>query len=258
MLPTPFSRLAPPTNTKLVEFRIMGCYNGLLCLLEQPARRIHLWNPSTRICKKLPEIPDCGGIHTLGFGWVESSDEYKVFLVHNDGTYKVYSSKAKSWKTIGLRTDLLRVWGTGVFAGGKLHWSHFRPCEQYILFFDFKSEVFGSIDLPFAPDIRDKFGLVCVLGGSLCVLRRHDDYERGLAHVWVMKEESWEKAVALDHLLELLQSPSPLVVGLNGEVLLSIGSHLLVYDARDNVFHVLKYTSYCHVYVESLVSPEDL
>ncbi|XP_057803197.1 F-box protein CPR1-like [Salvia miltiorrhiza] len=181
---------------------------------------------------------------------------------------QVYSSKTKSWKTIEHCADLLFCGREGVFAGGKLYWTSFNGHKEDIIFFDLKSEVFGRIELPFD---QEKYGFCSVgsIGGFLCVLSCN--YERGV-RVWVM--ESWEKVVTLDRLLELLQPP-PLLVGVKGEILVNCGSTVLVYECQDNVVRSLKYCSCCwnsvftklddcvrsiseRVYVESLVSPQDL
>ncbi|XP_057802849.1 F-box/kelch-repeat protein At3g06240-like [Salvia miltiorrhiza] len=263
----PLSPLADPTNTTVTGYEIIGCCNGLLCIVNDE-NIFQLWNPSTRISKKLPKISNADFIDRLEFGWVESIDEYKVFVIvhdYNSSVGKVYSSKTKSWKTIELCDDLVRCWPGGVFAGGKLYLKN--GLEKVINFLDLKSEVFGRIELPFD---QEKYGKVGVLGGFLCVLCFND--EIGGYRVWVMKE-SWEKVVTLSHLLELLQPP--LVKGLNGDILVNCGSILGVYDCRDNVFRDLSYCScyqvtgisshedcvglFSHdVYVESLVSPEDL
>ncbi|XP_057802924.1 F-box/kelch-repeat protein At3g06240-like [Salvia miltiorrhiza] len=279
------SPLAVPTNTTLMRFLILGCYNGLLCILEQPSGiyswnpstgfsrnlpeqpcRIHLWNPSTGISKKLPEISNVCYVHNFGFGWVESSGEYKVFvsvanLDNNEWKWvgKVYSSKTKSWKTIERCEEYEYTYPCkeGIFAGGKLYWTNNNGYKEDIIFLDLKSEVLGRIKLPFDHEFCvEEPWFVGVLGGCLCAL---DYVGTDVVQVWVMKE-SWEKVVTLSHLLELLQPP-PLVVGLKGEILVNCGFILLGFDRQDNVFRcpeVCRRYSSTLVYVESLVSPEDL
>ncbi|XP_057786345.1 F-box/kelch-repeat protein At3g23880-like [Salvia miltiorrhiza] len=261
--------------------KIVGCCNGLLCILEEEEEkeeeriRIQLWNPSTRISKKLPEISNPGFIQKFGFGWVESSDEYKVFVSvfgfhDSQGIGKVYSSKTKSWKTIEMCPYLHSSWSRGVFAGGKLYWK--SGLVKLIICLDLKSEVFGRIEFPLDQEYYG--GTVGVLGGFLCVLC--DNYKIGF-RVWVMKE-SWERVATFAHLVELLQ-PAPLVVGLKGEILVNCGSFVVVYYCRDNVFRDpklfceascacqdIRFRNYedCarsisyEVYAESLVSPKDL
>ncbi|XP_057802842.1 F-box/kelch-repeat protein At3g23880-like [Salvia miltiorrhiza] len=236
----------------------MGSCNGLLCIHEKPSigeqSRFHLWNPSTRISKKLPQISNCGYVTAVGFGWVESSDEYKVFVSFGNLDYdtrqtksvcKVYSSKTKSWKTIEHCAYLYSCGVAGIFAGGKLYWKNEH--EKVITFLDIKSEVFGRIEIP--------------LGQEKEVIR-----------VWVMKEEAWKRVATFANLVELLQ-PAPLVVGPKGEILVNFGSILLVYeilvnfgsillvyDRQDNVFRcpMVNFLYSPRVYVESLVSPEDV
>ncbi|XP_057802868.1 F-box/kelch-repeat protein At3g23880-like [Salvia miltiorrhiza] len=188
--------------------------------------------------KKLPEISNANFFDNFGFGWVESIDEYKVFVSlddYNSNVGKVYSSNTKSWKTIELCNDFVLCWQGGAFASGKLYWKNAHD-EKVIIFLDLKNEVFGRIELPFDPEV---YGEIGVLGGFLCVLCFND--ERGF-RVWVMKE-SWEKVVTLSHLLELLQPP--LVKGLNGDILVNYGSTVVVYDCQDNVFRNLEYCSCC-------------
>ncbi|XP_057802843.1 F-box/kelch-repeat protein At3g23880-like [Salvia miltiorrhiza] len=251
--------------TTLLPLQIWGFCNGLFCVLSERPERVYLWNPSTRTSKKLPEISSPGYVRSYGFGWVESSDEYKVFvlLVHYDyyrgidnWVGKVYSSKTKSWKTTGY---LPVSWERGVFAGGKLYWM--SSVYQDINFLDLKSEVFGRIELPFDHEFcRKWYWFVDVLGGLLCVLC-HIELNSNAVRVWVMKEEAWKRVATFAHLVELLQ-PSPLLVDHKGEILVNCGSILLAYNRQDNVFreHEVYHCGTVHVYVdvESLVSPEDL
>ncbi|XP_057801684.1 F-box/kelch-repeat protein At3g06240-like [Salvia miltiorrhiza] len=289
----PFSPLAYPTNNTLpmgyhfayprnttlsIGYEIVGSCNGLLCIVDDE-NIFHLWNPSTRIIsKKLPEISLVNYLDdfdNFGFGWVESSDEYKVFVnvVKSDSSVgEIYSTRTKSWKTIDLCPYFLPFRKGGVFAGGKLYWMY--EDDKVIIFLDLKSEEFGRIEIPFDQEMygefeQDNYGIVGVLGGFVCVLCFN--YQIRGYRVWVTKE-SWEKVLTLSHLLELLQPP--LVKGLNGDILVNCGSTVVVYDCQDNVFRDLKYCSCCEdsefnshedcvdsishdVYVESLVSPED-
>ncbi|XP_057802350.1 F-box/kelch-repeat protein At3g23880-like [Salvia miltiorrhiza] len=260
------SPLPHPTNTTLMPSLTLGCYNGLLCILDEPRRRIELWNPSTRISKKLLEISSPSYVLNLGFGWVESSGEYKVFvllvdIIDNDEwerVGKVYSSKTKSWKTIEFCDDLLSCWIRGWFAGGKLYWRKTEDDQKDIIFLDLKSEVFGKIELPFHhKEIYNEKYIVGVLGGCLCVIYYSPllYYYPGISRVWVMKE-AWEEVATLSHLNELLQPP---LVRLNGKTLVDCGSTLLVYNVH-NVFRIPEASAglSSYVYVESLVSPEDV
>ncbi|XP_057803057.1 F-box/kelch-repeat protein At3g23880-like [Salvia miltiorrhiza] len=252
----------------LLPYQILGCCNGLFCVLKKSRKRatiVYLWNPSTRTSKKLPEISSPGNVRNYGFGWVESSDEYKVFVVvenfhiyNSKRVVKVYSSKTKSWKTIELSGYLRLSWGGGVFAGGKLYWRNsINLYKEEINSLDLKSEVFGRIELPFDHEFcRKWYWFVGVLGGLLCVLC-HIEFNSNVVRVWVMKE-SWKRVATFAHLVELLQ-PAPLLVGRKGQILLNCGSTLLVYDCGDNVFRRRDEVCYqSRVYVESLVSPEDL
>lgn len=62
------------------SFCIVGSCNGLVCVLID-IDELYLWNPSTRECKKLPNL-DVESVHRLeeryGLGYDDFSDDYKV------------------------------------------------------------------------------------------------------------------------------------------------------------------------------------
>ncbi|XP_057802870.1 uncharacterized protein LOC131018169 [Salvia miltiorrhiza] len=61
-------------------YEIVGSCNGLVCLLEMiKPNRIQLWNPSTRISKKLPEISSPGKDGGKLY-WKNRSDDAIYFL----------------------------------------------------------------------------------------------------------------------------------------------------------------------------------
>ncbi|XP_057797456.1 F-box/kelch-repeat protein At3g23880-like [Salvia miltiorrhiza] len=125
---------------------IVGCCNGLVCLVRNI--QFVLWNPSTRIYKKLPHLDDLDdnddyghncAFDSCGFGWDESSGDYKVFATatvtagvrHTMAIAMMYSLKHDSWKEvkgwdswkkthgIGIGRDKMRM---GMLASGSLHW----------------------------------------------------------------------------------------------------------------------------------------
>ncbi|KAL8551558.1 hypothetical protein ACS0TY_000594 [Phlomoides rotata] len=79
------SRLPVKSLLKFREVTIVGSCNGLVCILED-TRGFILWNPSTRIARNLPDVGVgenlVGDDFTrYGFGYDESSDDYKVFVI---------------------------------------------------------------------------------------------------------------------------------------------------------------------------------
>ncbi|XP_057801977.1 F-box/kelch-repeat protein At3g23880-like [Salvia miltiorrhiza] len=175
---------------------IVGCCNGLVCCCIFKEGRFFLWNPATRISKKLPKMPiekDDLPCQNYGFGWDESSGAYKVFvvLISKGWVGKVYSSNTNSWKTVEC-FDFCNIFGFEAhFVSGKLHWARM---DEYvgrygyvedIAAFDLKSEEFGVMKLPCES--------VMWLGvnanqGCLCAVSYDERTEFG---VWLMKQDSW-------------------------------------------------------------------
>ncbi|KAL8538632.1 hypothetical protein ACS0TY_000594 [Phlomoides rotata] len=116
------------------EVTIVGSCNGLVCILEDTGGFI-LWNPSTIIARNLPDVGVgenlVGDDFTrYGFGYDESSDDYKVFVIItlscSPNVYRaisrLYSLKSNSWKTLKDKQDSdIQFEGGGTFASGNLH-----------------------------------------------------------------------------------------------------------------------------------------
>lgn len=245
------------------EVLVVGCCNGLACILKK-LRRFSLVNPSSRISKGLPYIESDGRVLKSGFGWDESSDDYKVFALQWDDSRrrvgKIYSSKTNSWKIVKHNKGFRFTHKPGYFLRGKLHWCGGTIWEVVTL--NLKTEEFGTMELPRHRG-RWFYTSLGVVRGSLNLLRV---YHETVVEVWVMKEygvnESWEKVIDM---LPVVYEPydirigsAPIGLGPNGEILLIYGSAFLVYHPKDCVFRPYKkISSLCgmFLYVESLVSP---
>ncbi|KAL6525360.1 hypothetical protein OROHE_015667 [Orobanche hederae] len=276
--PTP---LNDPNINQLKYLRIVGCLNGLVCIVYN-YRSFAFWNPSTKNFKKLPQSHDeassCWCILNHGFGWDESSDDYKVFAfvyvyMHSEEEVirKVYSSRTNSWKTVehmDLQLQQNRGYTEGIFVavGGKLHWNRDEG-EIYIGCFDLKTEVWGKMKLPYEYKTTgsDFYSMVGVFDGCLSSIKFYY-FECPMVEVWVMKEygvqESWSKLIALSHFQEHVQRPlsAKYAVGRDGEVLLFFGMFFLIYYPRHNEFRRLPqfdgYVYQQNICVESLVWPQ--
>ncbi|KAK4433147.1 F-box/kelch-repeat protein [Sesamum alatum] len=253
------------------SIRVVGCCNGLICILID-RKRFFLWNPSTRMSKKLPDIDDKlkhGDITKFGFGFDDSGD-YKVFAVLSvfwitgryQATGKVYSLKTNSWRRIKDKDGGSFDEG-GKFVSGKLHWG--RKCgpdfRWDIVSFDLEREVYGVVEQPSYPQGGFKPALG-VLDGCLCVLC---DYCNNHLDVWLLKEygvrESWSKVVTVPYPCDVWAGPfsTPLCIGPEGEVLLIVGFIFAVYYPKENRFSITRIVNFdefraADVYVESLVS----
>ncbi|KAL8509821.1 hypothetical protein ACS0TY_016878 [Phlomoides rotata] len=116
-------------NVQTGEIDLVGCCNGLVCILLDFTRFI-VWNPTTKKSRNLPDFVNKqkhGLILKHGFGFDELNDDFKVFgslhFYATDGTLhttgKVYSLRSNSWKVVEHSVSSLD--GAGVYVSGKLH-----------------------------------------------------------------------------------------------------------------------------------------
>ncbi|KAL8538573.1 hypothetical protein ACS0TY_000552 [Phlomoides rotata] len=261
------------------KVEIVGSCNGLVCILEDTGGLI-LCNPSTRMAMNLPDIGVgenlVGKAFTkYGFGYDESSDDYKVFVVItlccSPNVYRaisrLYSLKTNSWKTLKDEQDSdIQFGGGGTFASGNLHWV---TGNREIGSFNLKSEVDGMVEQPSYPK-GDIFPTLGVIDGCLSVISVlcFKDYQHAYFDVWVMKEygvkESWVKVVTLPNFRRRIYSICERLVsfsrGPKGEILVIHSSTFVVYYPKGNGVHhrsqINNTTSVtgAYFYVESLVS----
>ncbi|KAL8538630.1 hypothetical protein ACS0TY_000592 [Phlomoides rotata] len=274
------------------EVNLVGSCNGLVCLL-QDRKNFVLWNPSTRMSF---DLPDARQMSTLdmgswifpmyGFGYDESSDDYKVFAIVTSKCYlrcppvcKLYSLNTHSWKTLGDCYSPFSSDRMGKFVNGKLHWFGIIGEELGLVSLDLKNEVYEMIEQPSSSFIIEQpsssFAITVptpalgVIEGCLSVLW---DYPNSHFDVWVMKEygvkDSWVKMFTLPNLHHpslRRQAPRSFCRGPNGELLLIYYNSTMMiysYNAEDDVFHfshIINIGEVCEVmeaddYVQSLVS----
>ncbi|KAI5648195.1 hypothetical protein M9H77_34200 [Catharanthus roseus] len=110
-----------PPNT--LHFCYIGFINGLSCWSLHPMDKIALWNPSIRKFKVLPI--DAPSLSSFGFGYDESSDDYKIIILTNyakNGVprmeVEIYSSKKKCSYKIDdyLDGDISSFWHENITA----------------------------------------------------------------------------------------------------------------------------------------------
>ncbi|MCD9560534.1 hypothetical protein HAX54_019231, partial [Datura stramonium] len=104
-------------NSPRQSVSVVGSVNGLICLVIKDNDLV-LWNPSIRKFRKLPDSGlkfevsigsyfDSYTIVMYGFGYDESTDDYKVVGVLCNDKYnilhhvevKIYSLKSDSWRS---------------------------------------------------------------------------------------------------------------------------------------------------------------
>ncbi|PIN16733.1 hypothetical protein CDL12_10608 [Handroanthus impetiginosus] len=264
-----------PIDSSVNSLRLVGCCNGLVCILINK-KEFFLWNPATKESKKLPHVEVTigrwGFVAEHGFGFDKSSGDYKVCAVlHDDYVQimaKIYSLKTNSWRRIRDIDDGLADIMKGKFVSGKLHWRRkkkppYMNRRCYISSLDLKNELFGMVEQPrlseidFDPVLGDFDGCLSLLYGD----------PQCSSDLWVMKQygvkDSWIKLLTIPDYLCYCPGTNFLtefyVVSCNGEVLFKYDSNLLIYNLKENRFSnrlIIGIDRFggIDVYVDSLVS----
>ncbi|KAF3664066.1 hypothetical protein T459_07968 [Capsicum annuum] len=269
-----------PMSSPQQYVSIVGSVNGLICLMINEVDLV-LWNPSIRKFKKLPDsrlkdkvtggnqcdIPK-GVCVVYGFGYDESSDDYKVVGCIEDrinlvpqAEVEIYSLKSDSWRSKDDVPDGVLLSKPCKCVNGKLHWINNNK-ESNIISFDLADEKWGKVELPRYRE-GNLFLDLKVLGSDLCVFCNYMEIH---ADVWVMRDygvkESWTKMYSVKY-PDRFFSPfisRTLCMSNKGEVLLVPGSTLMVHNPEDEPIRYPKVTNFdfcvaMNIYIESLVSP---
>ncbi|KAG7969566.1 hypothetical protein I3843_07G037000 [Carya illinoinensis] len=159
------SVIAVPFQKQGRYVRIIGSCNGLVCVALYSRRYFYIWNPSTGYYRKLPDpgISLSEGIHSHGFGYDPSTDDYKLLVANfrtpppRESEIKVFSFKRNSWKILrGLNHPGLAGscrGSAGILCNGSLHW-HIHDSREplyglRICRFDLAEEKFDEMLMPF-------------------------------------------------------------------------------------------------------------
>ncbi|KAK4425948.1 F-box protein [Sesamum alatum] len=253
--------------------RIMGSCDGLICHVID-RKGLFLWNPSTRVWKKLPDFGfnENFGIFAYGLGFDKSSDDYKVVVVliggrdSNEVAVKVYSLKTDQWKRIeNFKGRWLRD-NRAAFVHGKLHWiaNYDREFKSgwKIVSLDLGTEEYGVLEMPKNVEI----GWYKKLGASEeCLYMLCSNLTS--ADVWIMDDygvgkRTWTKVASVPCIGDFPahQYRSVLYVLENGEVVLHCGLKLVIFNPKDCSIRCPEIRDAneliaAKTYIESLVSP---
>ncbi|KAL8058486.1 hypothetical protein ABFX02_03G021550 [Erythranthe guttata] len=267
-----------------------GSCNDLICVLVD-ACRFFLLNPSTREFKELPDFftgttcpKNLGSISGYGFGFDESSCDYKVYAVFSmtspydrdvgfpsKSVARVYSFKTDSWGVNAFFEDRWTI-GQGKFVSGKLHWINYykTKLKWEIVCFDLTNESFGTVERPscmegcYIPRLGVFKGCLCM--SFDCALTVGFDIliwnEYGV-------EDSWSRLLTISYLsvfenssfTRMFNRVTPLFLLPSGEIMFTSGSDFLIYNKKDGCVrqrHTIDFdrdrVREAEVYTESLVS----
>ncbi|KAK6138561.1 hypothetical protein DH2020_027698 [Rehmannia glutinosa] len=229
-----------------IPIRIVGSCNGMVCVAIDEENLI-LWNPSIRKYKRLPflHIRSGSGCYMKdGFGFDEFNDDYKVvaifFSIFQYGPYKVliFSLKANKWRRIEDFKNGMPLDHSGKYVNGKLHWLVDIDGCMDIVSLDLASERYEKMGVPHNAD--NGFDDPCLTLGLF-------------SKVSTLHNSAFWNAGFYPHMLRLWLLN-------NGEILLSYGCVIVIYNPKDNIYRYppIDNIASIHqgdVFVESLVSP---
>ncbi|XP_060667979.1 F-box/kelch-repeat protein At3g23880-like [Ziziphus jujuba] len=242
--------------------RILGTYNGLICLYcTVDYRDAAVWNPATGEKKDLPcPLILKSHIRAAGFGFDANNNDYKMVLIHLfidvadnvrlPGGFQLeyYSLKANSWKLVNeiQGMDLLFDDGTlGAYTNGMISWLAYTVEEEEeedyrrdeIISFDLSNEVIIRTPLPDnigSHAAEQSVNHVRVLNESFAVVS--DNFHKFEFDIWVLREvgvvESWTKLFTVGPLPHSVSDP--LVIWKEGVVFWNKkDKELILYDSAN-------------------------
>ncbi|XP_026442139.1 F-box/kelch-repeat protein At3g23880-like [Papaver somniferum] len=198
----PIERIKRMVTTPIKGSRFIGSCNGLICLVgEEHDIPVRICNPFTKEYVNLPEIRIDGDdldFCTFGFGYLPSTNEYKVVAVHVFETelieVHIYTlGSGNGWRNLGkFNSEFSPMYNQdqehGSFVNGSIYWAGANL--NTILTFDLIEEKFCKHleppPLPLDTDLQSH--TIGVLDGSLYISIL-DEEERGF-DVWLLKKKN--------------------------------------------------------------------
>ncbi|XP_047337114.1 F-box protein At3g07870-like isoform X2 [Impatiens glandulifera] len=217
------AHLLPPRFDRHYDMIIVNSCRGLLCLRSlRTSFPFYVFNP---ISSEFTLIPNPVVIESedpvslmVGFGYSPISDKYKIIKVsksrdstgkncfHTD-IYTIGPPSSSSWRRVENAPIQEVTECFSMFLNGRLYWIMNENvsiyCYEFMIYFDFDSETFGTTLLPPPFDISRYRDTVAVVnfGAFQGMLRISVLTDSGNnPHIWVMKEFGVDKSWCLDEL----------------------------------------------------------
>ncbi|KAL0799515.1 hypothetical protein Bca101_054690 [Brassica carinata] len=197
----------PPKEVDICN--IFHCDGLLLCTTKD--KRLVVWNPCSGETMWINprDRYKKTDYYALGYDNNSSNKQYKILRVdlHQDlpvnNEYEIYDFTSNSWKVLGVANDwFLALSRRGVSLKGNTYWvatrSVGRPSLDFLLSFNFTTEMFESLSLPPTFPISNSISALSVVREEeLCLLGIDEDHPTDL-HVWVATSTtSWRKSITL-------------------------------------------------------------
>ncbi|KAK7318643.1 hypothetical protein RJT34_03347 [Clitoria ternatea] len=228
--PVPEHRYDPRIHIWGLPLWNMGSCRGFI-LLSNYMGDLMVWNPSTGVCRRIPDSPsDLPAAYLNGIGYDESTDDYLVVLLGVNPLYdpneeydadavtdwptriQFFSFKTNEWVQVDgdypqYIDNFYEELFTGFFLNGALHWQVISKDKQVnvILAFDLKRRSLSEI--PYPQDLQELIDpttqkiYLRVMGECLTLTKfisEDDKFE-----FWVMKEYKVPSSWTLIHALPI-------------------------------------------------------
>ncbi|KAJ0806760.1 putative F-box domain-containing protein [Helianthus annuus] len=177
---------------------LVGSSNGLVCITSSCGFEFSVVNPMTReVTRLIRPLPYMGLSLCWGFGYDESTDDYKVIVKGDNQTcVRVLSLKSNVWRVIE-EVKYKFISTTGILSNGALHWIvEDQNYKKLIISFDLSKEEFKEIPQPADAGYEATYSShLGIVKECLCIFRRSNCCF--LEDLWMMKrynvKESWER-----------------------------------------------------------------
>ncbi|KAF8080703.1 hypothetical protein N665_0926s0004 [Sinapis alba] len=195
---------------------VFHCDGLLLCTTKD--KRLVVWNPCSGETKWVkPRDRDTykkTDYYALGYDNKSSCKQYKILRMDRQdlplsNVYEIYDFTSNAWRVLGVASDwFLAKYRRGVSSKGNTYWvatqAAEKPHHDFILSFDFSTEMFQSLSLPHLfPYGTSALSVVkeeqlCLLGADLDIFFWDEGTELSGLQVWVITSTgSWSKSQAV-------------------------------------------------------------
>ncbi|GMH10990.1 hypothetical protein Nepgr_012831 [Nepenthes gracilis] len=227
-------------------FRILGCVNGLVCLIDDIGRRtdhVILWNPVIRRSLTLPN-PNIAldySVHrtvVYGFGYGGFSNDYKIvrFLSPRRNSrgkplVEIFRLSRGFWENLDWSGSLPFLDSRQAYVSGAIHW---LAEGNLIMAFDVDPEVLREVKLPNA---LQNSPFECLIVAAWCkLLCVFESQYPGDFCLWVMEDCGMERTWTRRFVVKSFGIPRWIrSLRKNGEVILVENDNRLVsFDPKTN------------------------
>ncbi|XP_026395988.1 F-box protein At3g07870-like [Papaver somniferum] len=249
----------PRMHNNVSYNHLVGSCNGLVCAFQHHHSvidPIYICNPLTREYVYLPQLvePDLGRVKggevymygriACGFGYVKSTDEYKVVRIRYknngfaDGNVEVYTlGSGRGWRALG--TVLYGLEKSGTYANDAIYWISYDK----VVAFDLANEEFRFLPVP--PYMKNRDCGLVALGRHLCL---YINWSNAVEICYLIESSESKETWCTEFFIDLFEAVTgfrggkfqPILLTNNGEIIfLCDESVLYCYDTKTTILKMI-------------------